>query len=87
MVAVSSALTARAFGFPRAIAHGMWVKARALAALSGRLPDALTVDVGFRRPLLLPSTVRLATAAVDGGWGVAVRGDGGDHLVGTLRPR
>lgn len=82
-----SALTARAFGFPRAIAHGMWVEARVLAALSGRLPEALTVDVGFRRPLLLPSTVRLATAAVDGGWDVAVRSDGGDHLVGTVRPR
>ena len=34
-------LTARAFGFPRAIAHGMWLKARTLAALEGRLPEAL----------------------------------------------
>jgi acyl dehydratase len=83
-----STLTARAFGFPRAIAHGMWVEARALAALSGRLPDALTVDVGFRKPLLLPSTVRLATAAVDGGWDLAVRSatSGADHLVGAVRP-
>ncbi|MGY1735426.1 MaoC family dehydratase [Geodermatophilus sp. SYSU D00684] len=83
-----SALTARALGFPRAIAHGMWAKARALAALSGRLPGALTADVGFRRPLLLPSTVTLATAPVDGGWDLAVRNarDGSDHLVGTVRP-
>ena len=58
-----SRLTARAFGFPRAIAHGMWVKARALAALSGRLPSAFSVDVAFRKPLLLPSTVTLSTAA------------------------
>ncbi|WP_245784359.1 MaoC/PaaZ C-terminal domain-containing protein [Geodermatophilus amargosae] len=50
--------TARASGFRRAIAHGMWVTARALAALSGRLPDALTVDVGFREPLLLPRRPR-----------------------------
>ncbi|MCW2677822.1 MAG: putative Acyl dehydratase, partial [Modestobacter sp.] len=42
-----SGLTATAFGFKRAIANGMWVKARTLAALSGRLPDALTVDVAF----------------------------------------
>ena len=42
----------------------MWVKARALAALGGRLPDALAVDVAFRKPLLLPSTVTLSTAAV-----------------------
>jgi acyl dehydratase len=83
-----SAVTARAFGFPRAIAHGMWVKAQALAALSGRLPDALTVDVGFRRPLLLPSTVVLATApAGGGGWDAAVRGTGGaGHLRATVRP-
>ncbi|MGY1684675.1 MaoC family dehydratase [Geodermatophilus sp. SYSU D00867] len=83
-----SALTARAFGFPRAIAHGMWVEARALAALSGRLPGALTVDVGFRKPLLLPSTVTLAAAPADGGWDLAVRGaqNGSDHLVGTVRP-
>ena len=37
-----SGLTAKAFGFKRAIAHGMWVKARVLGALSGRLPDALS---------------------------------------------
>src|SRR5205085_8499082 len=57
-----SGLTAKAFGFKRAIAHGMWVKARALAALSGRLPDDVCVDVVFRKPLFLPSTVTLSTA-------------------------
>jgi len=82
-----SGLTARAFGFPRAIAHGLWVEARALAALSGRLPDAFTVDVAFRKPLLLPSTVELATARTADGWELAVRGGhtGPDHLVGTIR--
>jgi acyl dehydratase len=62
-------LSARLFGFPTAIAHGMWVKARALAALTGRLPEALSVDVGFQKPLFLPSTVTLATAEAGGGWG------------------
>jgi acyl dehydratase len=83
-----SGLTAKAFGFKRAIAHGMWVKARALAALSGRLPEALTVDVGFRKPLYLPSTVTLATAPRDGGWDVEVRGakTGTEHVIGTIRP-
>ncbi len=33
-------VAARAFGFPRAIAHGMWTHARVLAALEGRLPPA-----------------------------------------------
>ena len=83
-----SGLTAKAFGFKRAIAHGMWVKARAVAALSGRLPDALAVDVAFRKPLFLPSTVTLSTAPTGGGWDLAVRGVKGttDHLVGTARP-
>jgi acyl dehydratase len=84
-----SGLTAKAFGFKRAIAHGMWVKARVLGALAGRLPDALTVDVAFRKPLLLPSTVALATAGVGAdGWDVAVRNSKGgtEHLVGTIRP-
>jgi acyl dehydratase len=83
-----SALTAKAFGFKRAIAHGMWVKARALAALSGRLPEAMSVDVGFRKPLFLPSTVTLSTAAVGtDGWDLAVRNAkaGTEHLVGTVR--
>jgi len=84
-----SGLTAKAFGFKRAIAHGMWVEARAVAALSGRLPDALTVDVAFRKPLFLPSTVTLSTAPVGTGWDVAVRTatSGTEHLVGTVRPR
>ena len=83
-----SALTAKAFGFKRAIAHGMWIKARALAALSGRLPGALTVDAAFRKPLFLPSTVTLATEQADGGWDVAVRNaaSGAEHVVGTVRP-
>jgi acyl dehydratase len=83
-----SGLAAKAFGFKRAIAHGMWVKARALAALSGRLPDALSVDVGFQKPLFLPSTVTLSTAEAGGGWDVAVRSatSGTGHLVGTVRP-
>jgi hypothetical protein len=38
----------------------MWTKARCLAALSPRLPDAFTVDVAFRKPILLPATVTFA---------------------------
>jgi acyl dehydratase len=83
-----SGLTAKAFGFKRAIAHGMWVKARVLGALSGRLPDALSIDVAFRKPLFLPSTVTLSTAQADRGWDVAVRNakSGTEHVIGTLRP-
>jgi acyl dehydratase len=82
-----SGLTAKVFGFKRAIAHGMWVKARVLGALAGRLPDALSIDVSFRKPLFLPSTVTLSTAQADGGWDVAVRNatSGTEHVVGTIR--
>jgi acyl dehydratase len=82
-----SGLAAKAFGFKRAIAHGMWVKARVLGALSGRLPDALDLDVSFRKPLFLPSTVTLSTAQADGGWDVAVRNATSrtEHVVGTIR--
>jgi acyl dehydratase len=83
-----SGLTAKAFGFKRAIAHGMWVQARVLAALSGRLPEAMSVDVAFRKPLYLPSTVTLSTEPADGGWDVAVRSASTDaeHLLGAIRP-
>ncbi|SDF62357.1 MaoC like domain-containing protein [Blastococcus fimeti] len=82
-----SGLTAKALGFKRAIAHGMWVKARVLGALAGRLPEALEFDVQFKKPLFLPSTVTLSTAEVPGGWDVAVRnaGSGTEHVVGTIR--
>jgi acyl dehydratase len=77
------ALSARLFGFHTAIAHGMWTKARCVAALSARLPEAFTVSVEFRRPLPLPSRVLLACREQD----FAVRSAGADrsvHLVGTI---
>ncbi|HQW53723.1 MAG TPA: MaoC/PaaZ C-terminal domain-containing protein, partial [Acinetobacter sp.] len=40
------ALTAKAFGFKQAIAHGMWSKAKALAGLE--LPAAYEADVWFK---------------------------------------
>jgi acyl dehydratase len=55
-----SAVSARLFGFRRAIAHGLWNKARSLAALSGHLPaSGYAVEVRFQKPVLLPSTLRL----------------------------
>ncbi len=54
------ALTAKAFGFKQAIAHGMWSKARALASIT--LPDAYEADVWFKLPMYLPSKVEFLTA-------------------------
>lgn len=52
-------LTARAMGFPRAIAHGMWTAARSLAALGPGVTGPGTSHVWFAKPVLLPSTVEL----------------------------
>ncbi|WP_232661533.1 MaoC family dehydratase [Pseudonocardia sp. TRM90224] len=77
-------LTAKAFGFPRAIAHGMWTAAHALAALQGRTADAATYDVAFAKPLLLPSIVELRTRPVGDGWHLDVRSRKAQHLTATL---
>lgn len=87
-------LTAKPLGFPAAIAHGMWTKAKALAALDARLPDAFAVDVRFRRPILLPAKVEFATSEVGGPDGeeidFTVRGRGSKrgnrHLDGRVLP-
>ena len=55
-------LSARLFGQPGAIAHGMWSKARCLAALEGHLPEAFTVEVSFKLPVRLPAKVAFSSS-------------------------
>ncbi len=52
-------LTARAMGFPRAIAHGMWTYARTVASLGPAAGGPSTSRVWFRKPVLLPGSVAL----------------------------
>jgi hypothetical protein len=66
-------LGARAMGFPRHIAHGMWTGARTLAALGRGSLGPSTSRVWFTRPVFLPSTVEL------------VRSGPGDRVVAGLR--
>ena len=54
--------TAKAFGFPRQIAHGMWTKARCVAAMANRLPDSARVEVEFKKPVFLPGKVAFGSA-------------------------
>ena len=77
-------LTAQAFGFPRQIAHGMWAKAAALSELQDKLPDAFTVRVDFRKPLLLPSTAEFASRVEDDRVDFSLRNaeTGEPHLIG-----
>ncbi|MFC8702406.1 MaoC/PaaZ C-terminal domain-containing protein [Streptomyces anulatus] len=75
-------LTARLFGFPRAIAHGMWTVARCLAE-AGDPSSIRSVRAGFRAPVLLPATVTYAADAT--GNAFELRGpDGRVHLVGAV---
>lgn len=78
------ALTAKAFGFKTAIAHGMWTKARSLAAL-GDLPPAYEADVQFKLPMFLPAKVSFA--AKTGATTVFDLSDtksGKPHVAGTV---
>ena len=68
-------LTAKALGFPRQIAHGMWSKARCVAALENRLPDAVEVDVAFKKPILLPGSVAFGSRPLAGHDGLRVLAD------------
>ena len=84
-----SALSAKALGFPRAIAHGMYTAARALADVGAGRGDRFDWAVEFAKPVLLPGTVtvRVAGAPVDGftfaGWDAR---SGKPHLTGTVTP-
>jgi acyl dehydratase len=80
-------LSARLFGFPSAIAHGMWTKARCLAALQNQLPPAYSVEVAFKRPILLPATVSFAEARSGEAISFGVRDARRDtpHLDGEVR--
>ena len=82
------AATAKAFGFKRAIAHGMWTKARSVAAL-GALPDAYFLDVQFKLPVFLPNKVHLQAQKVGKKTTFELTGvkDGKPHLFGTLEAR
>ena len=76
-------LTAKAFGFRRQIAHGMWSAARCVAALENRLPDAVTVDVAFKKPIFLPGTVAFASKPTDTGFAFSLTApSGAPHLQG-----
>lgn len=80
-------LAAKLAGFPRTIAHGMWTKARSLAAVEPRLPAAYTVDVAFKKPIVLPARVGFHTRESGGVRHLAVRDPtrGAPHLLGTVR--
>ncbi|MBQ0866687.1 MaoC family dehydratase [Streptomyces sp. RK75] len=84
-------LTARPFGFPRALAHGMWTFARCLAELertAGRASGGIGwAEAEFKTPVLLPAQVDYALDPATGAF--ALRGgpdSGKPHLTGRAGP-
>ena len=82
-----STLGAKAFGFPKSIAHGMWSAAAALSAVEGRIPGTVTYTVRFGKPVLLPSSLSLYAQHVADGWDIALRHPKKQypHLTAMLR--
>lgn len=83
----TSSIGAKLFGFPTAIAHGMFSAAAVLANIEGTFPDAVEYSVKFGKPMLLPASPGLYVEKVDGGWDLALRNvaKGYPYLSGTVR--
>ena len=82
-----SSITAKMFGFRKAIAHGMWTKARALSYLLPAEPlERASTSVEFKTPLLLPGRAALWTERSANGALFEVRDRKGQrpHLRGQL---
>lgn len=80
-------ITAKPFGFKRHIIHGMWTKARAMAALEASIGDRpFKVHVDFKLPVFLPGKVTFTQAAGEDGIDFEVRDAQNEkpHLKGRV---
>jgi acyl dehydratase len=79
-------LSARLFGFPTAIAHGMWTKAHCLAAFDGRTGETYAIDAEFKAPLRIPGRVHFRSGRRGDAWRFRVEAPDGErvHLVGSI---
>ena len=79
-------LSAKLLGQSTAIAHGMWLKARCLAALEGRVPEACSVDARFKLPVPLGSKVAFTSHVAGEAREFELRSarDGRPHLAGRV---
>ena len=83
-----SAASAKLFGLPSAIAHGLWLKARALAALNAHVPTAnVEISVDFKKPVRLPGEVILLSSEASSSGAFQLNGHGDlVHMIGQWRP-
>jgi acyl dehydratase len=80
-------LSAKLFGFKGHIAHGMWSKARVVAALYNKLDsEACKVVVDFKLPVFLPTSIQLNYETKENGIEFDVRDQKGikPHLKGSI---
>ena len=80
-------ITARLFGFDRAIAHGMWSLARTAAELEPRISaDAVRLSAGFKLPILLPAWLNLHSWETRNGLGFSLKDAQGEkpHVAGSF---
>lgn len=80
----TSRAAARAFGFSRTLAHGMYTAGRALAELGA--PEVVDWRMQFAKPLLLPATVVLefARAGRESEYRVVSRDGARVHVTGSV---
>jgi acyl dehydratase len=83
-----SDLTAKAFGFPRAIAHGMWSLARLASDFeASQFDGGCELSVNFKLPVYMPAWLMLQQWPIENGSAFALRDAQGEkpHLTGTLK--
>jgi hypothetical protein len=83
-----SDLTARAFGFPKAIAHGMWSLGRLASDFeASQFNGGCELNVSFKLPIYMPSWLMLQRWNIENGSAFALRDAQGErpHLTGTLK--
>ncbi len=83
-----SDLTAKAFGFPRAIAHGMWSLGRLVSDFEpAQFDGGCELSVNFKLPIFMPSWLMLQRWSIENGAGFALRDNQGEkpHVTGTLK--
>jgi hypothetical protein len=83
-----SDLTAGAFGFPRAIAHGMWSLGRVASDFeAAQFNGGCELNVSFKLPIYMPAWLMLQRWDVGNGVAFALRDAQGDkpHLTGALK--
>jgi acyl dehydratase len=76
-------VSAKLFGMPGAIAHGMWLKARCLASLESLTRGPHSAQVSFKTPVVLPAKVGFSGERE---FALHDTRTGKPHLSGELRP-